>query len=316
MLDALKFVQGGVAKKDFVPSLTHFRIENGTIKGFNGSLGLSSPINIDLEISPKATPLIKAIQTCKETVSINVTPTGRLCIKSGKFKAFIDCTPELYPDVEPTGNIIEITKPLLPAIKKIAPFISEDASRPWARGILFSNQSAFATNNIVMIEYYLGYQFPVEINVPHAAIKELLRINEEPIKLQISEKSITFHFEGNRWLKSNMCQLRWPNVASILDKPSNQTPVHPELFNILEDLKPFTDESDRIYLSNNKISTTSLSEQGASFEIDANIETCCFNRNQLSLLENVAEKIDFSLAPQPCLFTGDSLRGALVGIRI
>jgi hypothetical protein len=31
MLDALKFVKGAVAKKDFVPELTHFRITGGRV---------------------------------------------------------------------------------------------------------------------------------------------------------------------------------------------------------------------------------------------------------------------------------------------
>ena len=43
MIDAVKFVQGAVAKKDYVAELTHFLIQDNRITGYNGIMGLSSP---------------------------------------------------------------------------------------------------------------------------------------------------------------------------------------------------------------------------------------------------------------------------------
>ena len=54
MLKELKFVQGAVSSKDFIPALTHFRIENGTVRSFNGLLALCSPIALDIDCTPKA----------------------------------------------------------------------------------------------------------------------------------------------------------------------------------------------------------------------------------------------------------------------
>jgi len=45
MLKELRFVQGAVAKKDFVPAMTHFRIEKGTVRSFNGNLAICSPLH-------------------------------------------------------------------------------------------------------------------------------------------------------------------------------------------------------------------------------------------------------------------------------
>lgn len=73
MLTALKFCQGSIAKKDFLPALTHFRIEKGTVRGFNGMIALSSPINCDIDCTPEAIPLIKAIQNCKEAITLYMT---------------------------------------------------------------------------------------------------------------------------------------------------------------------------------------------------------------------------------------------------
>ena len=106
MLTELKFVQGAVAKKDFIPSLTHFIIEDGTVRGYNGMLALCSPLPFDIACKPKADSLVKAIANCAETVQLSLTPAGRLSIKSGKFKAFIDCIPdETTPHVQPEGEM-------------------------------------------------------------------------------------------------------------------------------------------------------------------------------------------------------------------
>lgn len=315
MLDAIRFVQGAVAKKDFVPTLTHFRIENGMIRGYNGMLGLCSPISIDLVASPRAIPFVKAIQTCQDTIQLHLTPTGRLAIHSGAFKANIECAQGDFPDMEPEGVEIPLTGGLLPTLKLLAPFIAEDASRPWARGILLRGQSAFATNNIVLVERWLGHSFPVEINIPRMAIVELLRIGEEPERLQMSENSVTFHYPQGRWLRTQTYTTEWPDVASILNRPNEPAPIPGSLWSAVTSLAPFTDEAGRIHFLEGKVSTGSAEDANASIEVSGLRSGGCFNFKQLLLLDGVADAVDFSLAPRPCIFTGSNLRGAIVGIR-
>lgn len=315
MLDALKFVQGAVAKKDFVQALTHFHISGGFIKGYNGSLALCSPIDLDLEVTPKADPFIKAIATCKDTVQLNMTPAGRLSIKSGSFRAFVDCIDEAYPDVQPEGEVLELDGTLLEALKKLNPFIAEDASRRWAQGILFRGHSAFATNNVTLVEYWLGYNFPVEVNIPKPAVQELLRIGEEPTKVQVCENSVTFHYASGRWLRTQTYSTQWPDVAKILYRDSTQRPFPEGFFEALTDLLPFADDLKRVYFLNTRMATTPVEGLGASVDLVGLPEQGIYNIRQLQLLEAVAETIDLSQYPAPCLFYGDRVRGAIVGMR-
>lgn len=316
MLASLKFVQGAVAKKDFVPSLTHFRIENGKVLGYNGMLSLSGPIDLDLTASPKAIPFVKAIQTCKETIALHLTPTGRLSVRSGSFKALVDCTTEAFPTVTPTGEDVPVLGSMLETLKLLEPFIADDASRPWARGILFRGQTAVATNNIVIIEKWLGYSFPCAINIPRAAVLELIRIGEEPVRIQVDADSATFHYAGDRWLRSQLFPSDWPDLSRILDVSS--TPIKPPatLWQSVLDLAPFTDELGRIYFMPEKVSTSAVTEEsGASVDLSMGVHAGCYNFKHLTLLEKVALTVDFSSYPAPCIFYGDGLRGAIVGMR-
>ena len=316
MLQALRFVQGAVAKKDFVAALTHFRIEGGKVIGYNGALALCGPIDLDLEITPRAVPFIRAIQACKdETITMHVTNTGRLSVKSGNFKAFIDCIAEPYPIIAPEGIEVKLDGEFLKTIKTLAPFIAEDASRPWARGILFRGPSAYATNNVVIVEHWLGFNFPVEVNVPKSAVTELLRIDEEPERLQVSENNITFHFSGGRWLRTQTYDLNWPDVAKILDRESNSCDIPPGFFTALEDLTHFVGEAGGILFQADGAMTTSSTEgEGASVAVEPFGATGIYNIEQLKRLIDVAERADFSISP--AMFFGDRLRGAIVGMRI
>lgn len=316
MINSLKFVMGAVAKKDFAPELCHFHIQGGTVRGYNGMLGLCCPINLNIDVKPNAIQFVKAIQTCKDTVALHVTDKGKLAIKSGNFRAFVECIPGDFPEVVPEGREIQLDGNLLKAIKVLAPFIAEDASRQWARGILFRGRSAFATNNVVIVEYWLNYDFPVDLNIPKAAVQELIRIGEEPSSMQISDTSVTFHFSGNRWLRTQTYDLAWPNVSAILDLPSNPIAPPEGLWQAVEDISPFVNDLGNIFFGDGKVATSCNDGEGASVEVPGIDHMGCFHFKQLALLEKVVEKIDFSTYPKPCGFIGENLRGALAGMRI
>ena len=317
MLKSLKFVQGSVAKKDFVPSLSHFRIENGTVRGYNGMLALCSPIPFDITCAPKAEPLVKAISNCVETVQLAMTQAGRLSIRSGKFKAFVDCVDGDTPHVQPEGEHVVIEgAALLQAFKTVAPFIGDDASRPWSNGVLLLGQSAFATNNITLVEYWTGITVPRPLNIPRAAVREMLRINEVPESAQLTDVSITFHYSGGRWLRTQLFETQWPDLFKVLNKESNPQPVDARLFEALTNLKPFTDKMGRIlFRGAGKIATHDDETEGAGYELEGFDHTGVYQIDMLNLLNGTCKSIDWSAYPSPCMFFGDRLRGAIIGMR-
>lgn len=317
MLNALKFVKGSVASKDFVPALTHFKMEEGRVSGFNGVLALSSPIPFNIACAPKADTLIKAIGNCNDTVLLSMTPGGKLTVKSGKFKVHVECIEGDTPHVKPEGEIINFDgEAFYAGIKAVAPFIGEDASRKWSQGVLVKDKSLFATNNVTLVQYWLGVDFHCDINIPLPAIKEMLRIKEAPLFAQVAENSITFHYSGDRWLRTQLYSLiEWPDLGRVLNQPNQPTPIHPELFDALEVIKPFVDQMGSVRI-NNGIITTHLDEsEGASYEVPGMVNEGIFNIEMLGLLKGAATHVDWTLYPKPCLFNGGLLRGAIVGMR-
>lgn len=316
MLESLKFVQGSIAKKDLVPELTHFMIRDGAIRGYNGMIALSSKIPMDINCNPKAEPFIAAISKCTDTATLSLTPAGKLRVASDKFKALIECVEGDKHHVEPEGEELPFDgEQLLKAFKVLVPFIGKDASRPWANGILLKGQSAFATNNVVLVEYWVGSQIPIEINIPGAAIKELLRINRAPVSVQVTKNSMTFNFSEDRWLRTQLFSTEWPDLNKVLSLEAAPKPVPPELFKSLETLKPFLNKAGQIFIKDGIVSTHDTPDEGASVEVVGMVDDGSYQLEMINLLNGVAVTADFSTYPRPCLFYGDRLRGAIIGMR-
>lgn len=318
MLSPLKFVMGAVAKKNFQPALTHFRISNGRVTGFNGVVALSSPIDLDLEAMPKALPFVKAIERCTDTIAIHLTDAGRLALRSGKFRAYVECGEdgaEILDGIQPEGVGVEIPGVFVDALRALEPFVGVDASRPWATGVLLRGQSAYATNNIILIEKWLGVEMP-EVNIPASAINELIRLKEEPIAATLGENSITFHFEGERWMRSQLLSTDWPAVDHMLDKCTSEHLIPPPagLFEAVETIKPFVGDEGRIYFRAGRVSTSNEDGAGASIELEGVPETGAFHVDHLLSLQSVVESIDFTTHPQPSPFRGQNIRGIFIGM--
>lgn len=319
MLKELKFVQGAVAKRDFVVEMTHFKIEGGFVQAYNGALALCSPINFDVDCIPQAAPLVKALGKCEETPVLRITERGKLFLSSGRYSGFIECIDEETLSIEPKGERVDFNgELLLAAIEKLLPFTGTDAYRLWTNGILLRGQSAFATNNVCLVEYWLGTEVPFLVNIPKPALHEMLRIGEPPTHAQVDKNSITFHYEDRRWIKSQLLDTGWPNLTAVLDQPSNPQPIDPLLFEGLQALSDSSDSEGRVYMVNGLLLTQPdpEAEKGSRYQLDDTTLNGLYKNKMLMLLDGVATHADFGRYPDPVLFFGDRLRGALIGMRM
>lgn len=325
MIDELRFIAGAVAKKDYVEELTHVRIRNGWIQSFNGTISAACKIALDLDVMPEASDLLSAIRACDETVALSVTKTGRLSIRSGKFKCFVNCldasneTLQSFP--RPEGAFVEVTSEFMNALRALAPFMATDASRPWAVGIIISGVSAYATNNVMLAQYWHGINFDLNVTIPAEAVNELLRRKEEPTHVQVSENSLTVWFGQDKWFRTQLLIDAYPEkLPKALEVPGD-TPIPIEnykgLFEALEKLRPFLSDSKAIVFRENEISTSyEDDDEGATIEVPNIPAGQCYNHEHLTLLKQGVATVDFSPYPAPARFFGGNkrMRGIFMGM--
>jgi hypothetical protein len=317
VLETMRFVRGGISPKSLLPEMKHFSIKEGVIKSFNGIIALSSPIDFHVECMPLAIPLVNAIARCNDVMSIGMTDKGRLRVESGPFRTFVECADIEIHKIEPAGAIVPINgQDLLDAVKNVMPFIGTDAVRPWSNGMLLKGSSAFATNNVCLVEYWIGTPFPVVANIPIEALRELLRIEKPPVAIQMDENSITFHYENNRWLRSQLYTTEWPNVEPILNQPDNNlVPVPDNFVEALETIKVFLEKDLTVYLREGYIHTQEFDGLGASYKINNLTSNGIYKYDMLRMAIEASEQIDLSAYPNPCPFRKGRLRGVVLGMR-
>ena len=311
----LDFVKGSVARKDFVPALTHLQMKDGFVYGFNGTLSLGARIDLDLNATPKAVTFIKAINSCGGSIDLSLTDSGKLRLKSKALTVHIPCHPEELPVGMPTGKQVYLGGEIIPALRSVAPFIAQDASRPWARGVYLNGPFANATNNICVVQSWLGFDFPVTAVIPEEAVKEILRVKEEPEFLLVNDSALTFCYSKERWITTSLLDPSWPDLTALLDRPCKPSPFPDGFFDALTELQPFCEATKEIHFFDGRLST-GRDDESTYLDCATVSDSGCFNVEQLLHLKGRATKVDFSMYPEACLFYGLKLRGAIIGIAV
>lgn len=321
MIELLKTVYGAVATKDIVPVLTNFCLYKslfdkvGRIQGGNGILCIDAPFEHPVsQCTVKADKFIKAIEACKGTPVFDLTPTGKLSVKAGRFKAYLSTLPASdYPVVSQEGIMVDLKPNFISALKAIKPFISEDASRVWSTSILFSGGYIYATNNVIVarVPYELDYEF--DVILPTDTVTRILDIGEMPTLCYIADTSMTLEY-GKMWLRTQLTNARWPNVTQFFDEFALNVPVPDDLRDAVERVRDFCANEKFPVIKLGETVSTDSAEEGAHMDGFALPESS-FHADQLVKVLSVATHIDFSTYPKPCLFKGNDIEGLIVGIR-
>jgi hypothetical protein len=313
LLQALKFVSGAVAKSDYLPALQHVAIGGGYVVSFNGTVALCAPVVLDLAACPRADVFTKAIAACTEPAQLHMTEQG-LAVQSGALRVVVPCAQETFPRIFPGGFDVPLSGEFLPALKALEPLVSTDTSKQLFNGVLLRGSSAYVTNNTILCEYWLGHLLPVDVNLPVPAVRELLHIDEEPTRVQVSERSATFHFADERWLRTALFPTAWPQSLTSMLAHTEATPLPDGFFAALKQLAPFA-EMD-VHVLPECLATTASRDVGARVALaglNPGPTDPKFNTSQLRRLEGIATAITFADYPQPCRFTGERTRGVILG---
>lgn len=211
-------VKGCIGKKNLLPILKHLRIRDGWITSTNGRMTILTPIEgMDgIDVIVPADKFMVAINRCDEP-TLRVTKTGRLSITQGKYRALLPLLVDTPFPTPQTGGIQVTHGAILPSLKQAAPFMADDASRPWACGVLIKEGMTYSTNNTTICRAPVDWQGP-SVNLPSFLVNELLRLKLEPLSISVTNNSITIELADNVWLNSTLLPIGgWPNTAPLFE---------------------------------------------------------------------------------------------------
>lgn len=320
MIENIEFLQKAADKRGPVGANHLVRIKDGFGYTFDGKIAICAPLQIDVDCNVNIDKLLASVKNCKENMSTTLTAKGKLSVKSGKFKSYLQCVENnnhVVTDPSDHGEHIGLNDlDLVKNLKKLLPFLTNPEPNSFNQGVMFGHNSVFASNNVILLQLWIGFNATSIINVPCETIKLLCSINYEPESMVIDENAITFRYDNGLWLRSNLLKSQWPDVNYMLPIDHNTDKIPDDFYNNLKALLPLSDNLNRVYMTKGLMSTQPLNdENGASYESEFIKTDGVFMIDQLMKLKHVANQIDLSHYPEPCPFFGDKCRGVLLGSR-
>lgn len=271
-----------------------------------------------LNILVDARKFVAAVRGTKFDPTIHCTDKF-VVISKGKFRARIQLQdPTPYPTFAVTGDETDIGVETFRALRRLQPFVSTDASRPWACGIFFDGEYVYATNNIVLARQPLIV--PYSFVLPAFTFDELLRATSEVSRVTITRNAVRFIMANGVSLHSVLINEtgRWPDVRRLIENQDTfgRQPIPEGMKAAVETMVPLCDNMQipRINLHAKGLSTEEGST-AAKYE-EWEFPEASFNAKPLLDVLAIADQINFESYPGPCYFTGpNNIEGLVVGLR-
>lgn len=318
--ETVKLVRSVVSDRDLIPVMTHFHMYDFRLQGSNGKLTLDAPwpeFSREEPINIPAEPFVRAFEAMDDPHM--AIKDEFLHINEKRMRVKIPLNLELYPVCRRPEDWDPMDNSILDAVRIIRSFISDDASRPWACGAMYSDGYLYATNNIVIVRtpWEMGSLSDVKsFTLPGFGIDQLIRCNRDITGIHVRDSAIGFELEGDVWMESVRYTEQWPEVAKYFDNVDwKKIPkLSGEEKDIVEKLLPFVPDKRHpvIKFDGNTISTM----EGA---MEAAVETNCghgaFHSTPLLEVLGHATRMDFEEFPK-VPFMGPKVQGVIAGVHI
>lgn len=314
LIEALKFVSLA-QKKEGLSYQTHCIVGNNKIVAFDGVLTAGCTITEDLQACVSTFKFIDALERCNKSVSITQMDAGRLSVKSGAFSVFIPCYGEDMPLLVPDAPITAIDDRLKTGFDAIA-FLSDDKlEKIVLSSILLRSGSMLSTDGACLLEYWHGIDLP-QVILPTTFVSAIMKCSKKLVQFGYSAASVTFWYDDNSWIKTQVYDESWPSIDVILNKPCNSQPLNKSFFEGLLSIEAFADgkqKSKVVYFYDNELRTSRTEGEGATYEVKGIPFGPAFNIDKLKRIQHCVETVDWT-SHNAAYFFGKDVRGCIMGV--
>src|SRR6185312_14760540 len=242
LLEAVEFLSLFM-KDEGAPYECHLLLSNKTATAFNGIIAGGQIIDEEIYAAPRAKILLEALKKCGDNYSLTQLDASKLSIKAGKFKAIIPCIdPTLLGFQNPDAPSYDVDNRLKEAMEVIEAIKTENAQRLVTQSFLLNGQSIVATDGKIIFEYWHGLNLPTDIPIPKSIIPSVTKTKKQLTKIGFSNSTVTFFFDDNSWVRSQLYAEKWPTLAHILETPCHPAPIPADFFNGLDTIASFSEK--------------------------------------------------------------------------
>lgn len=319
LLQSLKFISVAQLKRDVLaPYQNHCILKNGFVVASNGILSAGCKIEEDLECCPQTLALISALSNCGEKLTITQL-NGNLSIKSGRFSAVVPCFSEDLPEPKSDAKIAIISDVLKSALAKVSHIAVDQGKTVLESAVLIQAGTVAATSGFVILEAWHGIDLPKCV-VPKTFVSAVCDTDKKLANFGYSQNSITFWFEDESWIKTQLYFEKYPDIAYILNVEVEPKPLTEGFYNAIRQVEDFVetgkDRRDKgvVYLTSKGVRSRAKEGEGAFYEIEGLPDGFAFKVKQLKQVEDVCKQVAFDNSKLYCF--ADNVRGIVQGVKV
>jgi hypothetical protein len=299
-------------------SLEQFRrivFDDKTVRAFNGLVHLQAWSDLDYSggFAVNFERLASALRAVEgDAFEVKVTDQF-LVLKKGKLTVRVRRLPV---DTSYQGAISAPAKRdrtkatgFLDALRAVAPFISDDASRPWSVSALMRGGWLYATNNLSLVRNPIE-DAGEELRIPGQAVPLLLALEE--IEWYAKDKTNIIIGCPDGLLSFPESSGEWPDVAAFFaSRPKRLPKAAPDLHEAATTVEKF---ADRFVTLNDGSLKSNVETIESEYELTVSKGQGTYNARLFSLVAEHATHIDFGTYPKPVHFLAGEMQGLMTGV--
>ena len=220
LLERVNWVTDAVSTKDLgLSALTSYLIRHNYIHASDGRMTVGTPFPFEGEVLVPAEQFHRVLTNRPPGDFSWEFEPDRLVLKRGRFKGRIKFLPLdswVYP-VGLDGDYYDVPQELIEVFAALLPFISENATKPWATCLALIDGCAYASNNIVIARCPCAIQSGGAYLVPRWVVEFIVHRAEGLTQWRCDETSITFVWDDGSWMRSSLIVDQYPPVEKVFD---------------------------------------------------------------------------------------------------
>jgi hypothetical protein len=231
LLARVKWITDAVAAQDLgLYGLNSYLIRNGNIHANDGRMVVGTPFPFEgPDVLVPAEQFEKVLANKPEGDYSWEFEADRLVLRRGRFRGRIKTAP-LDSWVMPTDlpiGLEPIPDNLIDGLTSLLPFVSANATKPWATCVGIVGDYMYASNNIavarVPISSEVGYIDNEIVGftgymLPRWVVEFVVKRSEGLAAWLCNAQQVTFLWEDGSWMRSSLINDKWPPMQSLLDR--------------------------------------------------------------------------------------------------
>jgi len=319
----VKWVRDALAATSLVDHLAHYLIRDNMIHASDGRMVVAHPFEYDGEVLVNGEGFEKLLARMPVDAPILGQTETHLVMRHGKFKGSVKTLPPeqwVYPPPD-EGAWHPLPEGLLAAMRRLRPFLSANATQPWATCLAYLGGHLYATNNITLARTPLRGRVVEGTMFPVWAVDFVLARDEGLVEWMCSPQALAFSWDTGAWMRTPTIVTPFPgNCPGMIDagKGARRKPhtLTPEWRAALERVSGFAEAE--VQLGSTMMRSAGeavIVEDEVGTPCPPDVEFTCWDHRYLEPVVTAATHWDPTTWPSPAYFKGKALEGIILGRR-